>query len=63
MEKTIFARIIDREIPADIVYEDDWALAFGDINPHAPVHIPVIPKQPIASLADCGDTAQWTSRR
>ncbi|MCA8985233.1 MAG: histidine triad nucleotide-binding protein [Planctomycetaceae bacterium] len=56
MEKTIFARIIDREIPADIVYEDDLALAFRDINPQAPVHILVIPKQPIASLADCGDT-------
>ncbi|MBX3444848.1 MAG: histidine triad nucleotide-binding protein [Planctomyces sp.] len=53
--KTLFKRIIDREIPADIVYEDDLSLAFRDINPQAPVHILVIPKQEIASLADAGD--------
>jgi histidine triad (HIT) family protein len=49
---TIFGKIIHREIPADIVYEDNLALAFRDINPQAPVHILVIPKQPIAKLAD-----------
>lgn len=49
---TIFGKIIRREIPADIVYEDNLALAFRDINPQAPVHILVIPKQPIAKLAD-----------
>ncbi|MCY6493655.1 histidine triad nucleotide-binding protein [Leptolyngbya sp. GGD] len=49
---TIFSKIIRREIPADIVYEDDLALAFRDVNPQAPVHILVIPKQPIAKLAD-----------
>lgn len=49
---TIFGKIIRREIPADIVYEDDLALAFRDVNPQAPVHILVIPKQPIAKLAD-----------
>lgn len=49
---TIFSKIIRREIPADIVYEDDLALAFKDITPQAPVHILVIPKQPIAKLAD-----------
>ncbi len=53
---TIFAKIIAREIPADIVYEDDLCLAFRDINPKAPVHILVIPKKPIVSLADLGDT-------
>jgi histidine triad (HIT) family protein len=50
--ETIFSKIIRREIPADIVYEDDLAIAFKDVNPQAPVHILVIPKQPIAQLAD-----------
>jgi histidine triad (HIT) family protein len=50
--ETIFSKIIRREIPAEIVYEDDWALAFKDINPQAPVHILVIPKKPIPRLAD-----------
>ncbi|MDH6059630.1 histidine triad nucleotide-binding protein [Chrysosporum bergii ANA360D] len=49
---TIFSKIIRREIPADIVYEDDLALAFKDIYPQAPVHILVIPKKPIVKLAD-----------
>jgi len=48
--KTIFKRIIDREILADIVYEDDRCLAFRDIQPQAPVHILVIPKKEIPSL-------------
>jgi histidine triad (HIT) family protein len=51
MSETIFSKIIRKEIPADIVYEDDLALAFRDISPQAPVHILVIPKQPIESLA------------
>lgn len=46
-DKTIFAKIIDRELPADIVYEDDQCLAFKDINPVAPVHVLVVPKKPI----------------
>lgn len=49
---TIFSKIIRREIPADIVYEDDLCLAFKDVNPQAPTHILVVPKQPIAWLAD-----------
>lgn len=49
---TIFNKIIDREIPADIVYEDDVCLAFRDINPQAPTHLLVIPKKEIVSLAD-----------
>lgn len=48
---TIFAKIIAREIPADIVYEDELCLAFRDIAPKAPTHILVIPKKPIVSLA------------
>jgi histidine triad (HIT) family protein len=47
---TIFQRIIDREIPADIVYEDDVCLAFRDVNPQAPTHVLVIPKKAIASV-------------
>jgi len=50
--ETIFSKIIRREIPADIVYEDNLALAFRDINPQAPVHILVIPKQPLARLSE-----------
>jgi len=50
--ETIFSKIIRREVPAEIVYEDDLALAFKDIRPQAPVHILVIPKQPIAQLSD-----------
>jgi len=56
---TIFGKIIRREIPADIVYEDDLCLAFRDINPQAPTHVLVIPKKEIPRLADAnaGDQA------
>lgn len=49
---TIFGKIIRREIPATIVYEDDLCLAFRDVAPQAPTHILVIPKKPIPSLAE-----------
>lgn len=49
---SIFEKIINKELPADIVYEDDQCLAFKDINPQAPVHILVIPKKPIERLVD-----------
>lgn len=49
--KTIFRRIIDREIPATIVFEDEHCLAFQDVNPQAPTHVLVIPKKDIPSLA------------
>lgn len=52
MPETIFSKIIRREIPADIVYEDDLVLAFKDVAPQAPIHILVIPKKPIAKLSD-----------
>jgi histidine triad (HIT) family protein len=52
MNETIFSKIIRKEIPADIVYEDDLALAFRDVNPQAPVHILIIPKRPIVSIAE-----------
>ena len=51
-QKTIFKKIIDREIPADIVHEDELCIAFHDVNPQAPTHVLVIPRQEIASLTD-----------
>lgn len=52
MEDCIFCKIINKEIPSTIVYEDDQVLAFNDINPIAPVHILIIPKKHIATLLD-----------
>ncbi len=52
MSETIFDKIIRREIPADILYEDDEVLAFSDVNPQAPVHFLVIPKQRIPTVND-----------
>ncbi|MBE9099950.1 histidine triad nucleotide-binding protein [Vacuolonema iberomarrocanum] len=49
---TLFTKIIQREIPADIVYEDELAIAFRDISPQAPVHVLVVPKKPIPKLAE-----------
>ena len=48
---TIFQKIINKEIPADIVYEDDISLAFRDIQPQAPLHVLIIPKKPIVNVA------------
>ena len=55
---TLFSRIIAREIPADIVYEDDLCLAFRDINPQAPTHVLVIPKKEIPRLIDAKEEDQ-----
>ena len=52
MSDTIFQKIINKELPADIVYEDDSCLAFKDINPVAPVHILIIPKKKIEKISD-----------
>src|SRR5260221_3462869 len=52
MSKTLFEKIIAREIPAAIVYEDDQLLAFRDINPQAPTHILIVPKKPIPRIAE-----------
>jgi histidine triad (HIT) family protein len=51
-EKTLFQKIADKEIPADLVYEDEEVVAFRDINPVAPVHVLVIPREPIPSVDD-----------
>lgn len=50
-QPTLFEKIIAREIPADIVYEDDLCLCFRDIAPQAPVHLLLIPKKPITRIA------------
>jgi len=55
MANTIFKRIIDREIPADIVYEDDRCLAFHDRSPQAPVHVLLIPKKEVSNLDAAGE--------
>ena len=52
MSDTIFQKIIDKELPANIIYEDDSCLAFKDINPVAPVHILIIPKKKIEKISD-----------
>lgn len=52
MADTIFGRIIRREVPADIVYEDDQTLAFRDGSPQAPTHLLVVPKRPLANLLE-----------
>jgi histidine triad (HIT) family protein len=52
MSKTLFERIIARELPATIVYEDDQVLAFRDIKPQAPIHVLIIPKNPIPRIAE-----------
>jgi histidine triad (HIT) family protein len=52
MADTIFTKIINKEVPADILYEDELALAFKDINPQAPLHFLVIPKKAIATIND-----------
>jgi diadenosine tetraphosphate (Ap4A) HIT family hydrolase len=56
-DSNIFARILRGEIPCKKVYEDDWALAFHDINPQAPTHVLVIPKGKYCSFADFAATA------
>ena len=49
-EKTLFQKIIDREIPADIVFEDDRCVAFYDNNPQAPTHVLIVPRKPIRDV-------------
>ncbi|MBI1732625.1 MAG: histidine triad nucleotide-binding protein [Gammaproteobacteria bacterium] len=54
MPDTIFMKIVRREIPAAIVFEDELCLAIRDVNPQAPTHVLIVPKEPIARLADAG---------
>ncbi|MFL2569010.1 MAG: histidine triad nucleotide-binding protein [Gammaproteobacteria bacterium] len=55
MSENIFQEIIDKKIPADIVYEDNLSIAFNDISPQAPTHILIIPKKNIAKISDAND--------
>ena len=55
MAKTLFERIIDREIPARIVHEDERCIAIHDIQPQAPVHVLVIPKRAVARVGEAGE--------
>ncbi len=55
MSDTIFSKIINKELPADIVHEDDEMIAFRDINPQAPVHVLIIPKLAIATVNDLAE--------
>ena len=54
MEKTLFQKIADKEIPAAIVYEDDLCVAFRDVAPVAPVHILLVPRKPLRDIAAAG---------
>lgn len=58
MTDNIFLKIINKEIPAEIIYEDDIAIAFNDISPEAPTHILVIPKKDIKKLSDTSEDDQ-----
>lgn len=53
-EKTIFQKIIDREIPAPLVYEDELVAAFNDVNPQAPIHVLIVPKKLIPRVGEAG---------
>ena len=57
MSDCLFCKIVQKTIPAKIVHEDDRSLAFDDINPQAPVHTLIIPKQHVSAVQDCGDQA------
>lgn len=58
MSETIFQKIIDKELPADILYEDDISLVFRDINPVAPTHLLIIPKKKISMISNAEEEDQ-----
>ena len=55
MDKTIFQKIIEKEIPADIIFEDELCIVIKDINPQAPIHLLIIPKKQIPKLSDANN--------
>jgi len=55
MDKTIFQKIIEKEIPADIIFEDELCIVIKDINPQAPIHFLIIPKKQIPKLSDANN--------
>lgn len=58
-ERTLFEKIADGDVQADMVYEDDRCIAIRDINPQAPTHILIVPRKPIPSLDDLRDEDEW----
>jgi histidine triad (HIT) family protein len=56
LDNCIFCKIVAKQIPSTMIYEDDDLIAFHDINPAAPVHLLIVPKEHIATLADCDET-------
>lgn len=58
MSQTLFEKIIAREIPAQIVYEDDVVCAFRDVNPQAPIHVLIVPKKPLVRIAEASAADQ-----
>lgn len=60
LEQCPFCAIVSGKLPADIVYEDECALAFRDINPQAPVHVLVVPKEHVASVDAVADLTLWS---
>lgn len=58
--KTLFQKIIDREIPANLAHEDEHCVAIHDINPQAPIHVLVIPRKPVPRIAEAGPAEQAT---
>ena len=58
-EKTLFQKIADREIPAQIVYEDELCLAFHDIDPKAPIHVLIVPKKPIPRVGEAQEEDEF----
>ncbi len=60
MESCPFCAIVQKRLPAEIVYEDESALAFRDIRPQAPVHVLIVPKEHAASVDDVQDPALWS---
>lgn len=59
-DKTLFQKIADREIPADLLYEDDQCIAFRDISPQAPVHVLIVPRKPIPRVGEATAEDQAT---
>ena len=59
-EKTLFEKIIAREIPAEVEYEDEHCIAIHDVNPQAPIHLLIIPKKPIARVSEAEDEDRET---
>ncbi len=57
MSDCLFCKIISREIPTEIVYEDDKIIAFKDVQPHAPVHVLIVPKEHIPTIADVTESS------